>query len=128
MDREGILDDNPDEYYHPDENERLLATLSNLGIIAGCVVPLGSILTPLVIWLVKKEESPFIDRQAKEALNFQITMTILTIISALMVILLIGIFFVFAVLLLNLILSIIAAVHVNKGEEYEYPLNFRIIR
>ena len=100
-------------------------------ISALCVyigIPIGNILAPLVIWLVKKEESPFIDRQGKEALNFQISFSIYGLIAWILCFILIG-FLLFAIIIpLHIIFTIIAAVKANDGKNYQYPLCFRFLK
>ena len=56
--------------------EKNYAMLAHLLALAGLILPFGSIIGPLVIWLIKKDESPFVDKNGKESLNFQISTTI----------------------------------------------------
>ncbi|MEM9922065.1 MAG: DUF4870 domain-containing protein [Bacteroidota bacterium] len=129
MEQEELLDDIPnDDDYYPTPEERQWATLSHLGIITTFIIPFGNIVPALVIWLVKREDSPYVDYHAKEALNFQITIAIMAIISFVMIFLLIGIFLLLALAIISLIFCIVAAVQTNNGEYYEYPLNFRLIK
>jgi len=87
-----------------------------------------SFLGPLVIWLVKKDEHPFVDEQGKEALNFQITVAIAYIVAGLLSFLCIGFLLFPAVWVVNLIFCIMACVAVNKGEHYRYPVSIRFIK
>lgn len=89
---------------------------------------IGFLLAPLIIWLIKRAEHPFIDKQGKEALNFQITMFIILAISAILCLLLIGFAFLIIVGLLMTIFPIIAAVKSSNGEDYRYPISIRFIR
>ena len=114
--------------YLPDSDERMWSTFAHLGIIAGLVIPLGNIIAPLVIWLVYKDRSVYIDYHGKEALNFQLTMTIAMIISGILIFVLIGLPLLIVLGLLDLILSIIAAVRANEGERYRYPFNIRFVQ
>lgn len=85
-------------------------------------------LGPLILWLVKKDESPFVNDQGKEALNFQLTVTIAalaTLLSSIVCCFLI--FCLFAVIVMNLVFCIIAAVEANKGNAYRYPYSLRMI-
>jgi len=91
-------------------------------------VPFGHIIGPLVIWLIKREESPFIDACGKEALNFQISMTLYIIVSALLAFVIIGFILLPAILLINLVLTIIASIKASEGTFYQYPLTIRFIR
>jgi uncharacterized Tic20 family protein len=114
--------------YLPDSEERMWATFAHLGIIAGLVIPLGNIIAPLVIWLIKKDESAYVDYHGKEALNFQLTMTLAMFVSAILIFVLIGIPLLIVVAIADLILSIMAAVRANEGEHYRYPFNIRFIQ
>jgi hypothetical protein len=84
---------------------------------------------PLVVWLIKKDEDPFIDRQGKEALNFQITVAIAYAASGVLV-LLCGIGFItgIGVFICNLIFCIMASVKANDGKDYRYPVSIRLIK
>lgn len=85
-------------------------------------------LPSLIIWLMKKDESAYLDKQAKEALNFQISLAIYATISAILIILLIGILLLILIGAANIIFSIIAAVKTTNGENYQYPLTIRFIK
>jgi uncharacterized Tic20 family protein len=85
------------------------------------------IIGPLVIYLVKKDSSPFVRQHAAEALNFHITVTIGAMISAVLIIVLIGILTLVAVLIAGAVFSVLAAIAANRGEPYRYPLNLRLV-
>ena len=85
-------------------------------------------LGPLICWLVKKDEYDFVDDQGKEALNFQITVFIAMIISAILIFILIGILMIWAVAICSLIFCIIGAMKANNGERYRYPICIRFIK
>ena len=104
------------------------AVLIHLSALLGFIIPFGNILAPLVIWLIKKEESPFIDDQGKEAVNFQISMTIYAIISAILIVIIVGFVLLIAVGILEIIFIIIAAVNASNGVKYRYPLSIRFIK
>jgi uncharacterized Tic20 family protein len=89
---------------------------------------IGFLLGPLIVWLIKKEDHPFIDEQGKEAVNFQITMFIVAAICAILILAVIGIFLLPIVGLLMVIFPIIAAVRANDGIAYRYPLTIRFIK
>ena len=84
----------------------------------------------LIIWLINKDDSSkfFLIDQSKEALNFQITMLIAAIVSALLMIVLIGFLLLPLVGLVSLVFSIIAAIKANNGEAYRYPFALRLIK
>jgi hypothetical protein len=96
--------------------------------LAGFVIPaLGHILGPLIVWLVKRGDSPEIDAHGKEALNFQISMLIYNVVAGILCLLLIG-FALLAILhILNVVFVIIAALRASEGQMYRYPLTLRLI-
>ena len=79
-----------------------------------------SFLGPLVVWLVKKEESSFVEDQAKEALNFQILLFAAFLLSSTLLCVL-GPFLIPALLLTEVAFCVIAAIKSNEGERYRYP-------
>lgn len=97
-------------------DERLWATLAHLSIVA------AALFGPLAIWLVKKEESPFVEDQAKEALNFQITVFIA---SAVLIITFVG---PLVIGICGLVYGIIAGMEANKGVYYRYPYILRLVK
>jgi uncharacterized protein len=82
---------------------------------------------PLVIYLVKKDSSPFVRQHAAEALNFHITVTLACFVSVLLIIVLVGVLLLLAVLLGGAVLAVLAAVAANRGESYRYPLTLRLV-
>jgi uncharacterized Tic20 family protein len=123
---ENQQESNPSQMSQKDEN--LWATLSHLGVIAGFIIPFGNILTPLIIWLIQREKSDYVGDHAKEALNFQISVSILAFACGILIFLVVGVPLLIALMIFSLVVSIIAAIRANKGEMYKYPLNFRLIK
>ncbi len=109
------------------QDERTWAMLAHLSAFLGLVVPLGFIIAPLVIWLVKREQSAFVADQAKEALNFNITMGIAGIVCLLLTLLLIGVLLLIALGVYWVVLAIVAAIKANEGNAYRYPFTLRLI-
>ena len=109
-------------------NVRSWCVACHLSALAGFVVPaLGHILGPLIVWLIKRADSPEIDEHGKEALNFQISMLIYNIVAGILCLILIG-FALLAILhVLNVVFVIIAAVRASEGRMYRYPLTLRLI-
>ena len=112
----------------PTKDERTWAMLCHFSAFSGLIFPFGNFLAPLIIWLIKKEEMPFIEDQGKEVLNFQISMTIYLLISGLLCIILIGIPIVIGLVIFCFIITIIAAISANDGTPYRYPINLRLIK
>ena len=86
-----------------------------------------SIVGPLVIWLIKKNDYEFVDDQGKEAVNFHLTMLFATIVSLVLVCVGIGFFLLAAVAIVAVIFAILAHVQANNGVRYRYPLTLRLI-
>lgn len=105
----------------PTKDDRNLAMLAHLlGIFTGFI-------GPLIVWLVKKDEPGFVAEQAREALNFQITIAIALFASFILKVILIGFLLVPIVFIINFILSIVAAVSASKGKPYHYPFTLRLV-
>lgn len=105
-----------------DSDQRMWAMLSHIGAI------LLGFVAPLVIWLVFKDRGRFVDEQAKESLNFQITALIGWIVSGILTLVLIGFVLMFVIGIGVLILCIMAGIAANKGEAYRYPFAIRLIK
>ncbi len=108
-------------------DEKNWAMLCHLGGLVH-FLPFGQIIVPMIIWMVKKEELPFVDDQGKEALNFQISMLIYYLICIPLIFIVIGIFLLAMLGLINLILVILAAVKAQQGEAFRYPLSLNLIK
>lgn len=91
-------------------------------------IPFGHIIGPLVVWLVKRKEHPYIELQGKAALNFQISMTVYGIAASLFFFLLIGFVFLIFFVVIDLMLAVIAAMKALNGESFRYPLSIRFIK
>jgi uncharacterized Tic20 family protein len=108
----------------PTSDERTLAILSHILTI---VFGLG-IIAPLVIYLIKKDESAFVAENAKESMNFQITLFICFLISGILTVIGIGIILIWVLGIVAVVLIIIAAVRVSENKIYRYPFNLRLIK
>jgi uncharacterized Tic20 family protein len=89
---------------------------------------LGHIGGPLIVWLIKRGDSPEIDAHGKESLNFQISMLIYDAIAFILVIVFIGIPILIGLWILNTVLVIIASVRASEGKFYRYPITIRLIK
>jgi hypothetical protein len=110
------------------QDEKMWGMLCHLSALAGFAIPFGNIVGPLVVWLIKKDQMPFVDDQGKESLNFQISVTIYLLVSFVLIFVVIGIFLLIAVGIFSLVMIIIAALKANAGEAYQYPLCIRFIK
>ena len=88
----------------------------------------GHILGPLIVWLIKRGDSPEIDAHGKESLNFQISMLIYDAIAAILCFVLIGIPILIVLWVLNTVLVIIASIQASEGKFYRYPFTIRLIK
>ena len=106
------------------QEDRTLALITHLsGIVLGFIVP-------LIIWLVNKDKADkgFLNDQAKEALNFQITLLIVYVIGTVLTVILIGALINLAAWIACIILSIMAGLKANEGVAYRYPFALRLIK
>lgn len=110
------------KYQNVTSDERTMAILCHVLSIFFWIFP------SLIIYLIKKEESPYVASHAKEALNFQISIFIFSIIAGILVLLLVGIFLLIAIYFLNIILCIIATIKASDNILYRYPFSIRIIK
>ena len=109
-------------------DQNMWAMLCHLSTLAGFIIPLGNVIGPLVIWMIKKDVYPLVDDQGKEALNFQISMTIYYVISGILILILIGIPLLIGLALFSLVVTIIAMVKASDGVAYRYPMSIRFIK
>ena len=114
--------DHFEEEYQPTSHEKTMGLLSHvLTLVAGFIAP-------LVIYLVKKDESEYVRKHAVESLNFQISMTIYAIGASILMIVLIGFFLLPLIGVLAFILVIVATVKASEGKFYKYPFTIRLIK
>lgn len=98
-----------------------------LALLAHMLSIVGGFIAPLVIWLVKKDESGYVAYHAKESLNFQLTMMIYWLVTFLLMILLIGFLIFPFLLILGFVMPIVAGLAANRGEPYRYPMTIRFV-
>ena len=106
---------------NPSNDDKNIATVTHLGGTVFAFVP------ALIVWILKKDDSTFIADQAKEALNFQITMVLAYMVAGVLSWVLIGLVFFPIIWVLNIVFCIIAAISTSKGETYRYPFALRLI-
>jgi uncharacterized Tic20 family protein len=113
----------------PSQDERTWGMLSHLSAFVGLVIPFfGAILAPLIIWLAWRDRSPFVGEQAKEALNFNISVAIGWLVCGLLTVVFIGFLLGIGLFFAWLALTILAAIRASEGVQYRYPLNLRLVR
>jgi len=111
-----------------EEEEMKWAPLIHLSAFLGFIFPFGNIVAPLAVWIYKKTELPYVDSQGKEALNFQISITIYIIIASLLSLVLIGIPVLIGLFVLWLVMVIKAALRTSEGKEFTYPITVRFLK
>lgn len=123
----------------PSAEERQWAMFAHLSALLGAVVTghmfaWGCFIGPLVIWLLKKDTLPFVNDQAKEALNFNITLAIVGLGLLILSIITFGLGLLLAIpvgIIVGvgwLVFTIIAAIKANEGVAYRYPVTLRLIK
>lgn len=113
-----------------DDQAKTWGMISHLSALAMFTcIPFANIIGPLIVWLTKGKESAFVNDQGKEAVNFQITMTIISLVIFVLsyVVPIIGILGLL-VFLVNLVFIIIAGLQAKQGIEYRYPFNIRLVK
>jgi len=124
----------------PSDEEKKWALFAHLSILVGGLVTFGwaasfgSFIGPLIIWLIQKDKMPFVADQAKEALNFGITLTLACFVLLMLTIFSLGIGALItipafmAIGIAALVLVIIAALKANEGVAYRYPVALRLVK
>lgn len=108
--------------YQVSESDRLLAVLAHV------LTLFFSFIAPLIIYLLKKDESPFVREHARESLNFQITLFIAYVVSIILVFLLVGILMLMVLGIVHLILVIVATIRAADNRLYRYPFCIRLVK
>ncbi|MHB1172311.1 MAG: DUF4870 domain-containing protein [Lacisediminihabitans sp.] len=103
-------------------DEKLWATLVHVGGIFFSFIP------SLIGYLVLKDRGPLIRQHTVTALNFQLTLLIVFVVGMVTSLILVGVLILLAASVLNVVLSIVAALAANRGETYEYPLTIKFVR
>lgn len=112
-----------------DKQTRLWTVLCHASALLGFFIPgAGHIIAPLVVWLVKRGDSAEVDAHGKEALNFQFTMLIYSVIAGILCLVLIGFVLLPILHVLNVVFVILASLRASEGELYRYPLTIRFLK
>ncbi len=109
-----------------DKQERTWGMLSHLSALSLFVgIPFGNLLGPLVVWLVNRNGSDFVDDQGKEALNFQLSVMLYIVLMAISII---GAVLIPVAIVADIVLTVIASIRASKGQMYRYPWTIRFIK
>ena len=109
-------------------DEKTWGMLSHILTLVGFIIPFGNILAPLIIYLTKKDTMPFTTDQAKESLNFQITLSIVAIINIPLCFLCIGLIILPILIIVWIVFVIMAGLKANAGIAYRYPFALRLVK
>ncbi|HCP54431.1 MAG: DUF4870 domain-containing protein [Pseudomonadaceae bacterium] len=112
----------------PSQEARQWAMFCHFAAFLGFVFPFGNLIGPLILWQIKKDVDPFVDAQGKEALNFQISVSIAFMISVLLMLVVVGFMLASLVTIAGIVLAIIAGIKANEGQAYRYPFSWRLIK
>lgn len=113
----------------PTETERTWGMLAHLSALAGLVLPLiGIVLGPLAVWLARRDESQFVGDQAKEALNFNISVLLGAIACMLLMLVFVGFLLGTALFIFWLVMTLVAAIKASEGHVYRYPFSLRLVK
>ncbi len=113
----------------PTRDERTWGMIAHLSAFAVFVFPLGgNIIAPLIVWLARRDTSAFVDAEAKEALNFNISVSLGWIVCGLLTFVLVGIPLGVILFLGWLLMTILAAIKASEGRGYRYPISLRLVR
>ncbi|MBB1332249.1 MULTISPECIES: DUF4870 domain-containing protein [Pseudoalteromonas] len=110
------------------KDERMWAMLCHLSALAGFIIPMGSIIGPLIVWLIKKDEMPLVAEHGRKSLNFQITMFIAYIVCLILMFAVIGVILLPIVAIFSFIMVVIGAIKTNDGKEFNYPFSLQLIK
>jgi uncharacterized protein len=111
-----------------EESARATAVAAHLSTFAGLVVPFGSVIGPLAVWLTRRDRDPFIDQAGREALNFGISIAIYGSVLLVAALMLVGIPLLVAGVVAWVVLASLAAAKASQGQPYRYPLTMRLVR
>jgi uncharacterized protein len=111
-----------------DQAVRNTAVAAHLSTFAGLVVPFGSVIGPLAVWLSRRDRDPFIDQAGREALNFGISIAVYGLVALVAALMLVGIPLLIVGVMAWVVLASLAAVKASQGQAYRYPLTMRLVR
>jgi len=105
-----------------------LAVIIHLSLLMGIIIPFGGYAATLVLWLLKKDTSTYIDQQGKEAINFMLNVLVIGTAATILCIMLIGFLLMIPLVIMAFVMPVIAAVKISKGQDYKYPWVYRLIK
>jgi uncharacterized Tic20 family protein len=107
--------------------DRLWGAIAHLSAFAIYFTGIGHVVGPMIIWLWKRDTNPFVAGEAKEAMNFNISVTIYALVCGVLCFVLIGIPLLVALHAFQVICIIVGALKASDGRPFRYPLNLRLV-
>lgn len=112
----------------PDKNEQTMGMLCHLLALTGYAIPFANMIGPLIVWMIKREQMPFVESEGKSSLNFQISMTIYHLIGIALCFIVIGFLVLPIIMIVNIVLVVLASTKAASGISYQYPFSIRFIQ
>lgn len=110
-------------------DERSWGMIAHFAALVGLfLTPIGAVLGPLVVWIIKGDQSAFVGKNAKEALNFNITVLLSYVVCAILWLAFVGIFLAAALFVYWLVMTIIAGIKASEGVYFRYPISMRLVK
>lgn len=100
----------------------------HLSQLLNMIIPLAGVVVPIVIWQMKKDETPALDAHGKMVVNWLISSLIYWVVSGVLAIVLIGFLGMLALVIMGIVFPIIGGVKANNGELWEYPLTIKFLK
>ena len=116
-----------EDHFEMSEEEIRWGAICHAAAYAGFLIPLGNVFGPLIVYRMKKEEFRFVKWEGREALNFQITISILYLIALALCFFIIGIGILIGLFVLNLVLITLATIQAGRGKTFHYPFKIRFV-
>ena len=113
----------------PTDAERNWAVFCHVGGLALYLLPFafGHVLVPLGLWLARRRQSAYVDHHGREAVNFQLSVTLYGVVAGLLIYVLIGFALLAALAVFQFVFLVVASVRASQGELYRYPLSLRLL-
>ena len=114
--------------YETTSDDRNYAMFTHIAALGGYIIPFGNVIGPLVVWLMKKDQSSYVDEHGKASVNFQISLIIWSIVCIPLIFVIVGIFLLIALGVVGLVYLILNAIGATKDQAPSYPISIRFIR
>lgn len=109
------------------DDARMWAMFCHLSALLGYLLPFGQLIGPAVVWMAKRERSCFVDAHGREALNFQISVMLYTVVALIACFVLIGFLLLFALVLFHVAMTLYASLRAQQGDAVRYPMALRVL-